>query len=386
MNRKLKMGMVGGCLFSFIGKVHRMAAALDNEIELVGGAFNADKTLSKQAGEAYYLDSERVYGSYQEMFEKEKLLPEGIRMDFVTIVTPNFLHYQIAKTALENGFHVVCEKPMTLTSEEAKNLAELVESTGLVFALTHPYTAYPLVKQAKYIVEQGMLGSIRKVIVEYSQGWMATSIETTGNQQASWRTDPKKAGKSGSIGDIGVHAQNLAEYITGQNICEVCADLTTFVQGRKLEDDASMFIHFDKGAKGILTSSQISVGEENNLTIKVYGEKGGIEWHQQEPNSLVLNLLGKPMQIIRAGDTNNLCPQAIKNTRLPSGHPEGLIEAFANIYKNFAEAVRAKKQGLKIQSNDFDLASVHDGLKEMLFIDAVIESSQSNEKWIKLKN
>jgi predicted dehydrogenase len=307
-------------------------------------------------------------------------------MDFVTIVTPNFLHYQIAKTALENGFHVVCEKPMTLTSEEAKNLAELVESTGLVFALTHPYTAYPLVKQAKYIVEQGMLGSIRKVIVEYSQGWMATSIETTGNQQASWRTDPKKAGKSGSIGDIGVHAQNLAEYITGQNICEVCADLTTFVQGRKLEDDASMFIHFDKGAKGILTSSQISVGEENNLTIKVYGEKGGIEWHQQEPNSLVLNLLGKPMQIIRAGDTNNLCPQAIKNTRLPSGHPEGLIEAFANIYKNFAEAVRAKKQGLKIQSNDFDLASVHDGLKEMLFIDAVIESSQSNEKWIKLKN
>ena len=386
MDRKLKMGMVGGCLSSFIGKVHRMAAALDNEIELVGGAFNADAALSKQAGEAYYLDNDRVYGSYQEMIEKEKLLPEGTRMDFITIVTPNFLHYQIAKMALENGFHVVCEKPMTLTSEEAKNLTELVESTGLVFALTHPYMAYPLVKQAKYFVEQGMLGKIRKVIVEYSQGWLATSIESTGNQQALWRTDPKKAGKSGSIGDIGVHAQNLAEYITGQNISEVCADLSSFVPGRKLDDDANILIHFDKGAKGILTSSQISVGEENNLSIKVFGEKGGIEWYQQEPNSLVLNLLGKPMQIIRAGDADNLCPKAIKNTRLPSGHPEGLIEAFSNIYRNFAEAVRAKKQGLKVHSNDFDLATVHDGLKGMLFIEAVIESSQSTEKWIKLKN
>jgi predicted dehydrogenase len=215
---------------------------------------------------------------------------------------------------------------------------------------------------------------------------LATPVETTGNQQASWRTDPKKAGKSGSIGDIGVHAQNLAEYITGQNISEVCADLTTFVSGRKLDDDASVLIHFDKGAKGILTASQISVGEENNLTIKVYGEKGGIEWHQQEHSSLLFNSLGKTTQVIRAGDTDNLCPQAIKNTRLPSGHPEGLIEAFANIYKNFAEAVRANKEGSKINSNDFDLATVHDGLKGMLFIDAVIESSQSKEKWIKLKN
>lgn len=379
------MGMVGGGLSSFIGKVHRMAAALDNEIELVAGAFNADANLSQQAGEAYYLESNRVYGSYVEMFEKEKQLPEDIRIDFVSIVTPNFLHYPIAKMALENGFHVVCEKPMTISSEEAKSLVELVKSTGLVFALTHPYTAYPMVKQAKFIAEQGMLGDIRKVVVEYPQGWLTTALETTGNQQATWRTDPKKSGKSGSIADIGVHAQNLAEYITGQNITEVCADITNFVPGRLLEDDANLLIHFDKGAKGVLYASQISVGEENNLSIRVYGDKGGIEWHQQEPNSLILRLLSKPMQIIRAGDNVNLCPQAIKNTRLPSGHPEGLIEAFANIYRNFAEVLRFKNEGLHVDSHNFDFASVYEGLKGMLFIDAVIESSMSKEKWIKLK-
>ncbi|MFZ4726018.1 MAG: Gfo/Idh/MocA family protein [Paludibacter sp.] len=384
MKRRLKMGMVGGCLNSFIGVVHRMAAGLDNEIELVCGAFNADVKLSKEAGAAYYLDDNRVYGSYAEMFEKEKQLPEGERMDFVSIVTPNFLHFDIAKMALENGFHVVCEKPMTVTSDEAEQLAELVESTGLIFALTHPYSAYPLVKQAKYIVENGELGNIRKVVVEYPQGWLATALETSGNQQASWRTNPTKSGKSGSIGDIGVHAQNLAEYITGQKISEVCADFTTFVSGRLLEDDANVLIHFDKGAKGILYASQISVGEENNLKIRVYGEKGGIEWHQQEPNSLMLNLLNKPMQILRTGDNANLCEQAIKNTRLPGGHPEGLIEAFANIYKNFAKAVKAQKAGFILENPD--IATVHDGLRGMQFIDAVVESASSNEKWIKLKS
>ena len=382
MKRKLKMGMVGGCLSSFIGVVHRMAAVLDNEIELVAGAFNADVDLSKQAGETYYLNDNRVYGSYQELFETEKQLPEGERMDFVSIVTPNFLHFEIAKMALENGFHVVCEKPMTVTSDEAQQLVEIVESTGLIFALTHPYSAYPLVKQAKHIVEAGEIGKIRKVVVEYPQGWLATALETAGNQQASWRTNPTKSGKSGSIGDIGVHAQNLAEYITGQRISEVCADFTTFVQGRMLEDDANVLIHFDKGAKGILYASQISVGEENNLKIRIYGELGGIEWHQQEPNSLILNLLDKPMQIIRAGDKGNLCEQAIKNTRLPGGHPEGLIEAFANIYRNFAEAVRAQEAGFELENPD--IASVHDGLRGMRFIDAVVESAESNEKWIKI--
>lgn len=384
MKRKLKMGMVGGCLSSFIGIVHRMAAGLDNEIELVCGAFNADIKLSKEAGAAYYLNENRVYGSYAEMFEKEKQLPEEERMDFVSIVTPNFLHFDIAKMALENGFHVVCEKPMTVTSEEAEKLVELVESTGLIFALTHPYSAYPLVKQAKHIVETGQLGAIRKVVVEYPQGWLATALETSGNQQASWRTNPTKSGKSGSIGDIGVHAQNLAEYITGQKISEVCADFTTFVSGRMLEDDANVLIHFDKGAKGILYASQISVGEENNLKIRVYGEKGGIEWHQQEPNSLILNLLNKPMQILRTGDNTNLCDQAIKNTRLPGGHPEGLIEAFANIYKNFSKAVKAQKARFMLENPD--IATVHDGLRGMQFIDAVVESASSNEKWIKLKS
>ena len=383
MKRRLKMGMVGGCLSSFIGVVHRMAAVLDNEIELVCGAFNPDESKSKEAGEAYCLDNERVYRSYQELFEKEKQLPVGERMDFVSIVTPNFLHFQIAKMALENGFHVVCEKPMTVTSEEALELVEIVNSTGLIFALTHPYSAYPLVKQAKYIVEQGELGAIRKVVVEYPQGWLATALENSGNPQASWRTNPAKSGKSGSIGDIGVHAQHLAEYISGQKIAEVCADFSTFVSGRMLEDDANVLLRYDQGAKGILYESQISVGEENNLKIRVYGELGGIEWHQQEPNSLTLNLLNKPMQIIRAGDKENLCEQAIKNTRLPMGHPEGLIEAFANIYRNFAEAVRAKKDGISLEN--IDMATVEDGLKGMRFIDAVVESSESNEKWIKLK-
>jgi predicted dehydrogenase len=381
MHRRIKMGMVGGCLSSFIGKVHRMAAALDNEIELVCGAFNADASLSAEAGKAYHLDKDRVYGSYQEMFEKESLLPIGARMDFVCIVTPNFLHFPVAKMAMEKGFHVVCEKPMTVTTDEAEKLVELVKKTGLAFALTHPYTAYPLVKQAKYYVKEGVLGKIRKVVVEYPQGWLATALESTGHQQASWRTNPEKAGKSGTIGDIGVHAQNLAEYITGQRISEVCADLSIFVEGRMLEDDANILIRFTSGVKGILYASQVSVGEENNLNIRIYGELGGLEWHQQEPNSLVLNLLGKPRQIIRAGDNDNLCDMAIKNTRLPAGHPEGLIEAFANIYREFANAIRAGKNN----TADFDLATVFDGLSGMLFIDAVVESAQSNEKWIKIQ-
>jgi predicted dehydrogenase len=382
MNRRLKMGMVGGCLSSFIGKVHRMAAALDNDIELVCGAFNADIALSKQAGDAYHLDGDRVYGSYEEMFAKEKQLPVGMRIDFVSIVTPNFLHYDVATMALENGFHVLCEKPMTMTVDEAKQLSDLVASTRLVFALTYPYTAYPLVKQAKYFVDQGILGAIRKVVVAYPQGWLSTPIETNGNRQAVWRTDPKRAGKSGTIADIGVHAQNLAEYITGQKISEVCADLTTFVAGRVLEDDANVLIRFENGARGILYASQISVGEENNLTIRVYGERGGIEWHQQEPNSLILRLLDAPMQILRAGDTGNLCPRAANGTRLPSGHPEGLIEAFANLYQQFAEAVKARDGGG--EARDVEFASVQDGLRGMLFIDAVVESAHSSHKWIKI--
>lgn len=378
------MGMVGGSLSSFIGIVHRMAAALDNETELVCGAFDADRHLSAEAGEAYHLNPDRVYGSYIEMFEKEKLLPEGIKMDFVSIVTPNFLHYPVAKLALEHGFHVVCEKPVTVTVDEAKALTHMVNTTGLLFALTHPYSAYPLVKHARYMVQQGELGTIRKVVAEYPQGWLTNAVENTGNQQASWRTDPQKAGKSGTTGDIGVHAQQLAEYITGLHITELCADISTFVPGRKLEDDANILIRFNNGARGILYASQISAGEENNLAIRIYGEKGGIEWHQQEPNSLIVRLIDKPMQIIRAGDKVNLSGDANKFTRLPSGHPEGLIEAFANIYKSFASAVWEYKAGHTLQQGQFDFATVNDGLRGMCFIDSVIESSQNNDKWIKL--
>ena len=256
MARRLNMGMVGGSLSSFIGIVHRMAAVMDNEIEIVCGAFDADRKLSAEAGAAYHLKEDRVYGTFQEMFEKEKLLPVGTRMDFVSIVTPNFLHYPVAKLALENGFHVVCEKPITINVDEAKALSGLVNSTGLIFALTHPYSAYPLVKQAKYIVEKGMLGAIRKVVVEYPQGWLATAVENEGNQQALWRTDPEKAGKSGTICDIGVHAQQLAEYITGNKISEVCADLNTFVKGRRLEDDANILIRFESGQKGFFMQAR----------------------------------------------------------------------------------------------------------------------------------
>ncbi|MCB0597474.1 MAG: Gfo/Idh/MocA family oxidoreductase [Phaeodactylibacter sp.] len=381
MSRKIRMGMVGGGIGAFIGAVHRMAAALDGEIELVCGAFSSDHQKSKASGEALYLPSGRVYRNYEEMILAEKQLPEGERMDFVSIVTPNHVHYGPAKMALENGFPVVCDKPLSFDMKEALELEKLVKETGLLFALTHNYTGYPMVKQARAMVRRGDFGKIRKVVVEYPQGWLATKLEDTDQKQASWRTDPKRSGIAGAMGDIGTHAENLAEYITGLQITELCADLTAFVDGRLLDDDGNILLHFKNGAKGILHASQISAGEENDLNIRVYGEKGGLQWHQMEPNSLIIKWLDQPMQVLRTGGSN-LQPEAQAHTRIPAGHPEGYLEAFANIYRNFARCLRAQLQGKEPDPVYLDFPTVSDGVRGMQFILKVVESSKSDRKWM----
>jgi len=377
------MGMVGGGKGAFIGAVHRMAATLDNQIELVCGAFSSDPKRSRESGRELFLPDNRAYGSYGEMFARERVLPEGERMDFVAIVTPNHLHFPVAAEALKAGFPVMCDKPMTIDLAEAKRLRTLVRKSGLLFGLTHNYTGYPLVKQAREMVRKGALGKIRKIVVEYPQGWLATPLEQSGQKQADWRTDPKRAGASCCMGDIGTHAENLAEYITGLHIKELCADLTTFVKGRKLEDDGNVLVRFEGGAKGVLYASQISVDEENALTIRVYGEKGGLEWCQEEPNTLILKWIDKPRQILRAGANygGRLGKAALANSRLPCGHPEGFIEAFANLYHNFALALRAKLQGKKPAPEHLDFPTVDDGVRGMAFIETVVKSAKSNSKW-----
>ena len=382
MKRKIRMGMVGGGRGAFIGAVHRMAAALDGQIELVCGAFSSDPKKSKLSGKDLFLPPNRVYGSYAEMIEKEKELPAGERMDFVSIVTPNHVHYGPAKMALENGFHVVCDKPLCFNMKEAKSLQKLVQKTGLLFALTHNYTGYPMVKQARAMVRKGVIGTIRKVVVEYPQGWLSTKVEASGQKQADWRTDPKRSGIAGAMGDIGTHAENLAEYITGLQITELCADISTFVDGRLLDDDGNVLLHFDNGAKGILHASQICAGEENNLNIRIYGTKAGLQWFQMEPNTLYVKWLDKPMEIFRTGG-GNLYPEAQEHTRIPAGHPEGYLEAFASIYRNFAYCVQAHLAGKKAKKIYQDFPTVQDGVRGMQFIESVIKSGKSRSKWVK---
>jgi predicted dehydrogenase len=304
-------------------------------------------------------------------------------MDLVSIVTPNHLHFAPAKMALENGFHVVCDKPVTFTLAEAKELEKLVEETGLIFALTHNYTGYPMVKQAKAMIKNGEIGAIRKVVVEYPQGWLATKIEDSGQKQASWRTDPTKSGASGCMGDIGSHAENLAEYITGLKIKELCADLTTFVDGRLLDDDGNVLLRFEGGAKGILHASQISVGEENDLNIRIYGTKGGLQWHQMEPNTLLVKWMDKPTQVYRTG-VGTLSPEANAHARIPAGHPEGYLEAFANIYRNVAYCIQARLKGDEVEAIYSDFPTVSDGARGMEFIEKLVESSQKGAVWVEL--
>ena len=381
MNRKLRFGMIGGGRGAFIGAVHRIAAILDGQAVLVAGAFSSDAARSRASGEDLFLDPARVYGSYQEMAQAEATKPAAERLDFVVIVTPNHQHFPPAKLFLENGFNVVCDKPVTFNLAEAIKLRAIVRRTRKVFVLTHNYTGNAMVKQAREMVRTGKLGAIRKVVVEYPQGWLATRLEGSGQKQAAWRTDPKRSGAAGAMGDIGTHAENLAHYITGLEISELCADLTSFVPGRRLDDDGNILVRFKGGAKGILHASQISVGEENNLNIRIYGEKAGLEWQQEHPNELLVKFPDQPKQTWRRGN-GYVGDTAKKFTRIPAGHPEGYLEAFANIYQEAFRAIRAEVARKKMPS-DLDFPTIDDGVEGMAFIDTVVKSSARGAKWLK---
>lgn len=381
MNRKLRMGMVGGGLDAFIGAVHRLAANMDGLIEVVCGALSINPEIAKASGKALFLPESRTYLTFEEMIEKESKLPADQRMDFVTIVTPNFAHFAPAVAALDKGFHVVIEKPITFTLDEAKQLKKKVDETGLLILLTHTYSGYPMVKQAKMMVKEGTFGKIRKVWVEYPQGWLSKMSEREGNAQAAWRTDPKRSGKAGCMGDIGTHAAHLAEYVSGLKITHICADLNIMVEGRALDDDGNVLLKFDNGAAGCLMASQVAAGEENAIKLRVYGEKGGLEWNQHEPNTLIVKWLDKPAQIYRAGTNGFLNSYGLHNTRTPGGHPEGYLEAFANLYRNFALTLSARIDGTKPKEEALDFPGVNDGIRGMAFIDNVVKSGQSKEKW-----
>jgi predicted dehydrogenase len=378
--RKLRMGMIGGGKDAFIGAIHRIAANTDGMIELVCGALSINKEIAEDSGRSLYLPADRIYTTYEEMLEKESKLPTDKRMDFVTIVTPNFAHYAPAVMALEKGFHLVIEKPITISLEEAKKLKTKLDESGLILCLTHTYTGYPMVKQAKSMIENNAIGAIRKIYVSYCQGWLSKLSEREGNAQAAWRTDPKKSGKSGVMGDIGTHAFNLAEYISGLKVKEVCADLNVVVKGRALDDDGSVLLKFENDCTGVLIASQVAAGEENNLSIKIYGELGGLEWNQQEPNTLLVKWLDKPTEIMRAG-SGYLSPIAQRNCRTPGGHPEGYLEAFANIYRNFSSTLLARMNNEKVDSGTIEFPSINEGLRGMAFIESVVQNYESKEKW-----
>ena len=380
MNRKLRMGMVGGGQDAFIGAIHRLAANMDGLVELACGALSINPEIAVASGKALFLPESRTYLTYEEMIKAEAALPANERMDFVTIVTPNFAHFAPAMMALDHGFHVVIEKPITFSLDEAKQLKMKLDETGLTLCLSHTYAGYPMVKQAKAMIADGKLGKIRKVWVEYPQGWLSRLSEREGNAQAAWRTDPKKAGKSSVMGDIGTHAAHLSEYITGAKITDVCAELNTLVEGRVMDDDGAVMLKFDNGAKGVLIASQVAAGEENALKIRVYGELGGIEWFQHEPNSLIVKWLDAPSQILRAGSAH-LYKAASHNCRTPAGHPEGYLEAFANIYRNFALTLGCKIDGTTPTAEMLDFPGVEDGIRGMAFIDNVVASAHSDKKW-----
>lgn len=378
--RKLRMGMVGGGRGAFIGGVHRRAARLDGTVELVAGCFSSTPEKSKASGKDLYVPEDRVYGTWEEMVEVESAKPEDEKLDFVSVVTPNHMHYPVAKGFLEAGFNVAVDKPMVLSMEQAKDLANIIEANDSVFMVTYNYTAYPMVKQARQMIAEGELGEIRKVIVEYPQGWLATAIEEGGDKQASWRTDPARSGVGGCVGDIGSHAENLLAYITGLEIEALCADLTTFVPGRRLDDDANILLRFTNGAKGILTASQIAVGEENNLKIRVWGTKAGLYWRQETPNSLYVESNDGPARVYTRGN-GWVSNEAAAVTRLPSGHPEGYYEAFANLYVNFGDTIRAKQLAIEPSETMLDFPGVVEGARGVYFIHKAVESSESDAKW-----
>ncbi|MEN9547425.1 MAG: hypothetical protein RIR12_16 [Bacteroidota bacterium] len=373
--------MVGGGPGSFIGAVHRIAANIDGQIELVCGAFSSDPEKSAQTGKELFLQPQRAYPNFEEMMEKEAALPADVRMDFVSIVTPNHLHFAPAKLALEMGFHVVLDKPATFNAEEAKQLQSLVNNCGKYLCLTHTYTGYPMVKEARQQVLSGKFGAIRKVYVEYPQGWLSNFLESSDQKQAAWRTNPQKSGIAGAMGDIGTHAFNLAEYVSGLSVVKICADINTVVPGRKLDDDGAVLLNFENGASGVLFATQVAAGEENNIKVRVFGEKGGLEWKQEDANTLLVKWLDKPAEIWRAGNGYN-SSYAQHNSRTPAGHPEGYLEAFANLYKNFALCVDAKNKNQTPKAEWLDFPTMQEGVRGMQFIEKVIESGKSEHKWI----
>jgi len=381
---KLRLGMIGGGQGAFIGAVHRIAARMDDEYELVCGAFSSDAEKAKASGILLGLVENRIYTNYIELIEKEKQLPESERVQVISIVTPNHLHFAPTKLALENGFNVLLDKPMTFSLNEAKELKKVVEASGKRFCLTHTYTGYPMVKEARQIIKQGKLGKVRKVYVEYPQGWLSTFLEGEDNKQASWRTDPTKSGIAGAMGDIGTHAFNLAEYVSGLHVTKLCADINIVVEGRKLDDDGAALLKFDNDASGVLIATQIATGAENNIKIRVFGEKGGLEWQQDNANTLLLIWPDKPTEILRTG-SGYLSSYAQKNTRTPGGHPEGYLEAFANLYRNFALCVKADIEGKQPKTEWLDYPGVEDGIRGMAFVENVIASGKSDTKWTEFK-
>ncbi|WP_181305851.1 Gfo/Idh/MocA family protein [Rufibacter sp. XAAS-G3-1] len=380
-HQRLRLGMIGGGQGAFIGAVHRIAARIDGEYELVCGAFSSNPEKSRASGQLLGISPDRVYGSYQELYEKEQQLPEGQRVQVISIVTPNHVHFEPTKLALESGFHVILDKPMAFSLEEALQLREVVEKTGNLFCLTHTYTGYPMVKEARQLVASGKLGKIRKVYVEYPQGWLSTFEEGGDNKQAAWRTDPKQSGIAGAMGDIGTHAFNLAEYVSGLEVTQLCADINVVVEGRQLDDDGAALLKFNNGASGVLFATQVAAGEENNVRIRVYGEKGGLDWQQDIANTLLVKWLDRPAEIYRTGGAK-VSSYAQQNTRTPGGHPEGYLEAFANLYRNFALCVKARLNGEEPQAEWLDYPGILEGVRGMAFIEHVIASGRSENKWI----
>ncbi len=377
---RLRLGMIGGGPDAFIGAVHRIAARLDDRYELVCGAFSSSSEKSASMGLELGLTPERAYPTYQTMIERENSLPENVRVQVISIVTPNHLHFEPAKMAIQNGFHVILDKPITFSLEEALELAKIQKETGKRLLLTHTYTGYPMVKEARQQILSGSLGNIKKVYVEYPQGWLSTEVK---NKQADWRTDPSKSGLSGAMGDIGTHAFNLVEYVSGLTVNKLCADINIVIPNRKLDDDGAVLLKFTNGASGVLMATQIAAGEENNIKIRVYGEKGGLEWQQSNPNTLLLNWLEKPSHIYRTG-SGYLSTFAQHNSRTPAGHPEGYLEAFANLYKNFAACILSDLSGEIPSEEDLDYPSIEDGIRGMAFIETVIASGKSEQKWLNL--
>jgi predicted dehydrogenase len=382
--RKLRMGMIGGGEGAFIGGVHRIAAALDQQVDLVAGVFSRDWANTSATGQRLFLDPARIYRTYDEMAEGEARLPVDRRIDFVAIVTPNHAHFGPAKTFLERGFHVICDKPLTTTLDEANALVQLVERTQLVFAVTYNYTGYPLVRHAKQLFRSGEMGVVRKVLVEYLQGWLVLPEENRGSKQAAWRTNPAESGVGGAIGDIGTHALHLVEYITGDPVVELCADKSTFLPGRTLDEDVNALLRFRGGGKGVLTVSQIATGEENALRVRVYASKGAIVWQQENPNYLELYRHGEPRQTLTRGRTEYLSSEAGAATRIPWGHPEGYLEAFANVYLGAIHAIRRHLDGERTSPLAYEFPSVHEGCRGVRFIHRAVESANAGGTWVKL--